>query len=119
LDSSDLALRRRISQSIRIRRHSGWQDWSWAADNLACASTVHSGTDSISVTPAAHQALYLYHNDFSTSGCSNLTFWINSGPWQTIASQTYAGLTNFTLSYTDPLAASATQRFYRVGLVNP
>jgi hypothetical protein len=52
-------------------------------------------------------------------GCSNLTFWINSGPWQTIASQTNAGLTNLTLFYTDPFAASATQRFYRVGLVNP
>jgi len=40
-------------------------------------------------------------------------------PWQTIASQTNAGLTNLTFLYTHPLAASATQRFYRVGLVNP
>ncbi len=58
----------------------GWQDWSWATDNLACTSMVHSGADSISVTAAAYQALYLEHNDFSTSGYSNLTFWINGGP---------------------------------------
>ncbi len=59
---------------------SGWQDWSWVTDNLACTSTVHSGTDSIRVTAGAHEALYLYHSDFNTSGYSNLTFWINGGP---------------------------------------
>jgi hypothetical protein len=44
---------------------------------------------------------------------------VMGGAWQTVASQTNASLTNLTLSYTDPSAASATQRFYRVGLVNP
>jgi alpha-L-arabinofuranosidase len=58
---------------------SGWQDWSWATDNLACTSTVHSGTYSISVTTSNYQALYLSHDDFSTTGYSNLTFWINGG----------------------------------------
>jgi hypothetical protein len=57
----------------------GWQDWSWATDNLACTSPVHSGADSISVTAAAYQALYLNHDDFNTSGYSNLTFWIHGG----------------------------------------
>jgi hypothetical protein len=58
---------------------SGWQDWSWATDNLGCTTTVHSGTDSISVTTSNYQALYLSHSDFSSSGYSNLTFWINGG----------------------------------------
>jgi alpha-L-arabinofuranosidase len=58
----------------------GWQDWSWATDNLACTSTVHSGADSISVTTSNYEALYLDHDDFSTTGYSNLTFWINGGP---------------------------------------
>jgi hypothetical protein len=57
----------------------GWQDWSWATDNLAGTSTVHSGTDSISVTTTNYEALYLSHDDFSTTGYSNLTFWINGG----------------------------------------
>ncbi len=41
------------------------------------------------------------------------------GQWQTVASQTNASLTNPTLSYTDATASLTTQRFYRVGLVNP
>jgi len=58
----------------------GWQDWSWATDNLACTTTVYSGTDSISVTTSNYEALYLDHDDFSTTGYSNLAFRINGGP---------------------------------------
>lgn len=58
----------------------GWQDWSWAADNLSNAVPVHSGADSISVTATAYQALYLHHDAFDTSMYTNLTFWIHGGP---------------------------------------
>lgn len=59
---------------------SGWRDWSWARDDLACTTTVHSGFNSISVATTNYQALYLSHGDFSTSAYSNLVFWINGGP---------------------------------------
>ncbi len=61
----------------------GWANWSWATVNLANASPVHSGSDSISVTanntPTDWEALYLDISAMSTSGFTNLTFWINGG----------------------------------------
>ena len=58
----------------------GWQNWSWATVNLANPSPVHSGTDSISVTAGAYQALYLHASAaFDPSGYTNLVFWINGG----------------------------------------
>jgi hypothetical protein len=60
-----------------------WVNWSWATVNLANASPVHSGSDSISVTasniPGSWQALYLDVSAMNTSGFTNLTFWINGG----------------------------------------
>jgi hypothetical protein len=73
-------------------------------------------------------------NRFARNGDGSTTVtWANQGawiyvvqycdsigdPWQTIASQTNASVTDLILSYTDTTAASSTQRFYRVGLVNP
>src|ERR1700693_5926928 len=57
-----------------------WQDWSWATVNIANSAPVHSGSESISVTAAAWQALFLHHDAFDTGGYSNLTFWIHGGP---------------------------------------
>ncbi len=57
----------------------GWQNWSWATVDLANTTTVHSGTDSIAVTPGAWAALYLHHTAIDTHGYQNLTFWINGG----------------------------------------
>jgi hypothetical protein len=61
----------------------GWQNWSWATVNLANASPVHSGSDSISVTanntPSNWQALYLSVSAMNTSGFINLSFWIDGG----------------------------------------
>jgi hypothetical protein len=58
----------------------GWQNWSWAAVNLANTSPVYSGSDSISVTSTNWQALYLSVAAMSSSPFTNLTFWINGGP---------------------------------------
>src|SRR5258708_243266 len=58
----------------------GFDDWSWAARNLANTAPVHSGSDSISVTASTWQALWLHHGNFDTTLYTNLTFWINGGP---------------------------------------
>jgi hypothetical protein len=58
----------------------GWQDWSWAAVNFTNPSPVHSGADSISVTPSAWSAVYVHAaSAFDPSGYSNLVFWIDGG----------------------------------------
>lgn len=59
----------------------GFQDWSWAPHNLAnTGSFVYSGSDSISVSATNWQAIWLYHDDFSTALYTNVSFWINGGP---------------------------------------
>jgi hypothetical protein len=58
----------------------GFQDWSWAPHNLANTTPVHSGSNSISVTASAYQAVWLYQSGFSTGSYSNLVFWAHGGP---------------------------------------
>ncbi len=61
---------------------SGWQDWSWSASrNLSNTSPVQSGADSVSVTiTSAWGALYLHKSTaLSTTGYTNLEFYINGG----------------------------------------
>jgi len=57
----------------------GFQDWSWAPNNLDNPSPVFSGSASISVSGTAWQALWLYHDDFNTALYENLSFVINGG----------------------------------------
>ncbi|MHB8522598.1 MAG: alpha-L-arabinofuranosidase [Limisphaerales bacterium] len=57
----------------------GFEDWSWAGRNLANPAPVHGGSDSISVSAAAWQALYLHHDDLDTHLYSSLSFWVNGG----------------------------------------
>jgi hypothetical protein len=59
----------------------GFQDWSWATDNLANTSPVYSGSDSISVTAPQWDALALYYSTFAlnTAPYASLSFWINGG----------------------------------------
>src|SRR2546423_1386860 len=57
----------------------GFQDWSWAARNLANGSPTHSGTASISVTANAWEAISLHQSDFDTSPYSSISFWANGG----------------------------------------
>ncbi len=58
----------------------GWQNWSWAAVNLANSTPVQAGTASISVSAAPYQALYLHHDAFDSSLYTDLVFWIDGGP---------------------------------------
>ena len=57
----------------------GFQDWSWGTHNLANTSRVYSGSNSISGSLAAWQAISLYHPDFNTAVYGNLSFWANGG----------------------------------------
>ncbi len=57
----------------------GWQNWSWAAVNVANASPVHSGTRSVSVSADAWEAMYLHHDAFDTGDYAALVFWIHGG----------------------------------------
>lgn len=42
----------------------GWQDWGWATINYNNTNPVHSGSDSISVTCGAFQAVYMHNAAF-------------------------------------------------------
>ena len=56
------------------------QGYSWATVNYDNTSPVYSGSDSISVTTASsYNALWLYHDNFSTAPYASLSFWINGG----------------------------------------
>jgi alpha-L-arabinofuranosidase len=57
----------------------GFQNWSWANCILTNASPVHSGSNSISVTASAWQALSFWHQDLNAATYSNFTFWANGG----------------------------------------
>jgi len=58
-----------------------WANWSWATTNLANTKPVHSGADSVLVTPkAANDAFYLSHAQQDASLYQTISFWINGGP---------------------------------------
>jgi alpha-L-arabinofuranosidase len=57
----------------------GWQDWGWAPRDYASTAVVHSGTQSIAVTPGAWEAVQIGYGTFDTTGYSKLAFWINGG----------------------------------------
>ena len=58
----------------------GFQNYSWATVNYLNTSPVYAGAYSISVTAAQWDALWLYHDPFSTMPYASLSFWINGGP---------------------------------------
>jgi len=57
----------------------GWQPWGWATISYTNTAPLHSGNDSISVSSAGYQALYVHHAAMDASQFSNITFWINGG----------------------------------------
>lgn len=59
-----------------------WQNWSWAANNTAATNIVHTGSDSISVSPNAWEALALVDvgTPIDTTPYGKLVFWVNGGP---------------------------------------
>ena len=59
----------------------GWQNWSWAANDLASTAQANTGAVSIAVTPTAYSALYLRSAEapVDTNGYLNLTFYVHGG----------------------------------------
>jgi len=57
----------------------GFQDWSWAQRNLENSAPVHSGSNSISVSATAWQALSFEHPDFDATLYASLVFWAHGG----------------------------------------
>lgn len=58
-------------------RQNGWEGWGWATTtNYSNASPVHGGSNSIDVTGANYEALYLHHSAFNPSAYQSLNFWI-------------------------------------------
>jgi len=57
----------------------GFQDWSWAARNIANPTPVHGGAASISVTANAWEAASFYHSDYSLAAYTNFSFWAHGG----------------------------------------
>jgi hypothetical protein len=93
----------------------GWVNWSWATVNLANTSLVHSSPYSISVTasntPGNWQALYLDVTAMSTTGITNLTFWINGGMGgQAVQIQGILGITAQTPVQIGPLPTNSWQQ---------
>jgi alpha-L-arabinofuranosidase len=86
----------------------GFQDWSWATRNLANAlplTTVHSGTNSISVTSAG--GISFHQTDFNTATYSNLIFWANGGSSGGQVLQVYVSLDSSDQSATTLTALTA------------
>jgi mannan endo-1,4-beta-mannosidase len=90
-----------------------WEDWSWSTNNLASATPVHSGTESISVTCGAWQAVSLHHSAFGTAPYTNFVFWAHGGTnggqsLRISALRSSGNPTSYAL--VGPLAAAAWQR---------
>jgi hypothetical protein len=84
----------------------GWENWSWAAVNLAATTPVYSGTHAISVTASNWQALYLHAPaPVDPTSITGLTFWINGGAagGQSVNVQATIGSTGQTVVALAPL----------------
>ena len=57
-----------------------WQNWSWAAVNLASATPVRRGASAVTVTAGGWEALYLARPAMqNTAGFAALAFWVHGG----------------------------------------
>ncbi len=56
-----------------------FQDYGWAPHNYANTSPVQTPPYSIQVSATNWQALWIYHDTFTTPNYTNLSFWINGG----------------------------------------
>jgi len=57
-----------------------WRAWGWAKEiKYDNAAPVHGGTASISVKPAAWEAIFLHHDAFDGSAFRVIDFWIHGG----------------------------------------
>ena len=60
---------------------SGWENWSWAPNDMASTAQANTGVVSIAVTPTPYSALYLRSvaAPVDTHGYLNLTFYVHGG----------------------------------------
>jgi hypothetical protein len=56
-----------------------FQDWGWGSRNFTNTSPVHSGSDSISMSPNVWDGICFGHTDFNVTPYSNLVFWAHGG----------------------------------------
>jgi hypothetical protein len=102
----------------------GFQDWSWAAHNLANTSPVYSGSNSISVSDVAWTAISFeqagfnsYQGGFDVSGYTNFSFWANGGTVGGQVLQVYVQYGNSnSLTYSLPPLQTNSWRQYAIAL---
>lgn len=75
----------------------GWANFSFAANNFANTTPVHSGSNSISVTANPYEAGAFGHNPLNTSPYTAVSFWVHGGTNGGQLLQVYA---NITTNYT-------------------
>ena len=97
----------------------GFQNWSWATCIFTNAAPVHSGSNSISVTASAWQALSFWHQDLNAATYSNLTLWANGGSagGQKLQLQVQYGTSTGPAVQLAPLSGNSWQ-LYQVSLAN-
>jgi hypothetical protein len=57
----------------------GWENWSWAANDVLSTNPVHGGSQAISVSAGAWEALYVHGPAMNSGSYTSLTFWIHGG----------------------------------------
>src|SRR5688572_14094620 len=92
----------------------GWENWSWAANDLASTAQANTGVVSAAVTPAPFSALYLRSAaaPVDTNGYLNLTFYVHGGATggQVFQVQAIVGDTPQAGVRVNPLAAGTWQK---------
>ncbi len=93
----------------------GWQDWSWAAHNLAQTTVHQSAPNAISWEPDAWQGIYFHSNpgaaDPAVAGFEGIRFWINgAGGNQAVRLVIYRNDAEIGSRDLSPLPATWTQR---------
>ena len=71
----------------------GWQNWSWATTDFNHATTVHSGTRSISVNAGGYTAVSFWHPAQNANAFTAISFWIQGGTAGGQTLQVYAETT--------------------------
>jgi hypothetical protein len=117
---ASVAQNSRAQSSLPIytdRLVNAFQDWSWAPHNLSNTSPVHSGSNSISVSASAWQALSFWHPDLNASAFTDVSFWINGGNGGGQQLQLYAEYgTNSGKAFQLPKLANNTWQLVQVSL---
>lgn len=93
----------------------GFQDWSWAPRNWGSTAALHTGTNSIAVTPNNFgDGISFHQSAFNTSVYSALTFWANGGTNGGQTLDVYASLNDVDQSHynlSPALPANAWQQY--------